>query len=97
MEREPDLETDGGEPTEMSPEELYTVVNAAVTDALLDVLATVVLLGLGLLFVAGGLQGIFESSDAISYVASGALLGFGLVLIAVALDLVPSFHEKLLG
>ena len=91
------LESDGGGPVGTPSEELYTVVYAAVRDALLDVLATVFLLGMALVFAYVGLVGLLEAADGFAYVVSGGLLGLALVLFAAAFDLVPSFHERVIG
>lgn len=84
---------DGGTATEADHEELYAVVRAAVKDALLDVVGTVALLGFALLFVATGVRGLLEAAGTTGAVASLALVGLGVVVAAVALDLVPSIRE----
>lgn len=91
-----ELETDGGVAAGVTTEELYTVVHTAVKDALIDVLATIFLLGLGLAFVAAGIGSLADGSSGLELVFAGGSLGFGLVLIAAAFDLVPSFHERFL-
>ncbi|WP_049929091.1 hypothetical protein [Halopiger goleimassiliensis] len=97
MPSDADLEPDGGEPVGVSSEELYTVVHAAVKDALLDVLATLALLGFALVFLYAGATSLLEGSTGFEYVVGGATVGLGLAFAAAAFDLVPSFHEKLIG
>lgn len=93
-----DVETDGGETAPGVPrDELYTVVRAAVKDAIFDLLATALLLGIGLLFIVAGVRGLLGASAGLGYVFGGANLGLGLVFIAAAFDLIPSFHERISG
>ncbi|TYL40163.1 hypothetical protein CV102_00855 [Natronococcus pandeyae] len=83
----------GGRSLEADREELYAVVRAAVKDALLDVVGTIALLGLGLLFVTTGARGLLEAAGTTGAVVSLALVGLGFAIAAVALDLVPSIRE----
>ncbi|NUC74371.1 hypothetical protein HTZ84_19080 [Haloterrigena sp. SYSU A558-1] len=73
-------------------DELYTVIRTAVRDALLDVLGTVLLLGLALLFVATGARALADpSSGGTALGVGGILVGFGIA--ASALGLGPSIRE----
>ncbi|EMA40550.1 hypothetical protein [Halobiforma nitratireducens] len=83
--------------TELGQEEIYLAVREGIKDALFDVFATIVLLGLGLVFVWAGTQALATASLTLGYVSAGTVLGLGLVLAAAAFDLVPSFHERLLS
>ena len=74
---------------------LFAVVRAAVKDALLDVIGTVLLVGVaGVLLVAGAGSAVRASSVA-ELLASLAVAGFGLYLAATALEIVPPAREWL--
>ncbi|MDQ2051657.1 MULTISPECIES: hypothetical protein [Natronolimnohabitans] len=92
METDSDRETDGGEITGLTQDELYTVVQTAVKDALIDVFGTVFLLGFALLFIGAGTQVILASSTTGVLFGVG-LVSLGLVVAAGAFNLVPPFRE----
>ena len=80
--------TDGGHDLVLE-EELYLVVRRAVTDALLDVIGTLVLLGfaLGLVWVGGRLA--LEGGSTGFVAAGGAAIVVGTLLAALTLELIP--------
>lgn len=86
---EPERETDGGVDVRIDQTELYDVVHAAVRDALLDILGTVLLLGFALLFVAMGVQVLFIASSMGGATVGVGIFLLGFVLAAAALDIRP--------
>jgi hypothetical protein len=89
--------SDGGTDLGFDPDALYRVVRTAVKDALLDVIGTLLLLGVALvLVVAGGQLLVGGMSGATSgvMVGVGAVVAlFGLSVAATALDLLPPVAE----
>jgi hypothetical protein len=88
-------DTDGGEPFDSGFDEaaLYTVVRNAVKDALLDVIGTVLLLGIAFVLVIAGIQALF-SSISLGTVAVGlGVAAFGVYLAAATLEIIPPIRE----
>ncbi|ADD06990.1 uncharacterized protein Nmag_3440 [Natrialba magadii ATCC 43099] len=91
------LLTDGGNPTSDSAadpqHDTATEVREGTRDALYDTIGTVALLGFSLLFIGVGTRGLVTADST----ASGALgvgIGlFGVVLAAIAFDVVPLSRE----
>ncbi|WP_255152901.1 hypothetical protein [Halorarius halobius] len=88
-------ETDGGDSFDPGFDEaaLYRVVRDAVKDALLDVIGTVLLLGIAFVLVIAGIQAVF-SSISLGTVAIGiGVLAFGVYLAAATLEIIPPIRE----
>jgi hypothetical protein len=84
---------DGGESAGFDETALYTVVRAAVKDALLDVIGTLLLVGIAFVLVAAGGQAVVASGS-VGTAALGLLVaGFGLYLAAATLEIVPPVRE----
>lgn len=87
--------TDGGESFAPGFDEaaLYRVVRDAVKDALLDVIGTVLLLGIAFVLVIAGIQAVF-SSISLGTVAIGiGVIAVGVYLAATTLEIVPPIRE----
>ncbi len=92
-ERRAALEADGGEPVELDEVTLYTVVREAVKDALLDVIGTLLLVGIAFVLVAAGGQAVV-SSGSVAETGLGLLVAlFGLYLAATSLEVVAPVRE----
>jgi hypothetical protein len=88
-------DTDGGEPFDPGFDEaaLYTVIRDAVKDALLDVIGTVLLLGIAFILVIAGIQAVF-SSISLKTVAIGiGVIAVGVYLAAATLEIIPPIRE----
>lgn len=88
-------DTNGGEPPTTGFDEaaLYTVVRDAVKDALLDVIGTLLLLGIAFVLVIVGIQAVF-SSISLGTVAVGiGVAAFGVYLAAATLEIIPPIRE----
>lgn len=94
-EGETEQETDGGTRTGFDEAALYSVVRAAVKDALLDVLGTLLLVGVAFVLVAtGGRMAV--ASDATPGVVLGLVVALGGVYLAAAtLEVIPPVREWL--
>lgn len=90
---EPEPKTDGGSSVETDQADLYTTIRTAVTDALLDVLGTVLLLALAVLFVGVGVQAIVETPSSVNVAFGGVAICLGLAIAAAAFDLLPPFRN----
>jgi hypothetical protein len=93
-------ETDGGSPaggdrTDPGFDEaaLYTVVREAVKDALLDVIGTLLLVGVAFVLVVAGGQAVLASGSTATAAIGVAVAGFGLYLAAATLEIVPPVRE----
>jgi hypothetical protein len=84
-----DPKSDGGVAVETSRDELYSVVRRAVRDAMLDVVGTVFLLGIALLFVAIGGQIVLGAASNTARGIGATVVVLGLVLGFAAVDYVP--------
>lgn len=74
------------------PDALYRVVRAATKDALLDVIGTVLLLGVATVLVAAGVGGLL--SGTVPAVAVGTVLVLvGLYMAAATLEIIPPIRE----
>jgi hypothetical protein len=85
--------SDGGTDLGFDPDALYRVVRAAVKDALLDVIGTLLLLGVAFVLVAVGGQLLLGAHSGAAAGAGAVLLLFGLYVAATALDLVPPVSD----
>lgn len=90
---EPDR-TDGGYDVGLDEQELYLVVRKAVKDAMLDVVGTMVLLGFALGAVWIGLAMAIEGSSTAAFGFGVAVVAFGVLLAASALELLPSVRDR---
>lgn len=84
-----DARADGGVAVDLDRDELYAVVREALRDAILDVLGTVSLLAIALVFVFVGARGVVVGSSTtigVAFVVGGVLLA------AAALEFVPPFR-----
>lgn len=93
----PGPEEDGSTPVEgLTEAELYVLIRKATEDAILGVIGTVLLVGIGFVLAYAGLSAaLFGGLDGDPAVAVGALaLGvFGLYVAAATLGVVPSVRE----
>lgn len=74
---------------------LYRVIHAAVKDALLDVIGTLLLVGVAFVIVVIGAQVLLSSTTTLSIVAGAGLVGGGLYLAAATLEIIPPFRAWL--
>jgi hypothetical protein len=90
-------ETDGGDPSGPGFDEaaLYTVVRDAVKDALLDVIGTVLLLGIAFVLVVAGAQAVFSSLSLEAAALGIGVTAAGVYLAATTLEVVPPLGEWL--
>ena len=87
--------TDGGEPPAPGFDEtaLYAVVRDAVKDALLDVIGTLLLVGIAFVLVIAGIQAVF-SSVSFGTVAIGiGVTAVGVYLAAATLEIIPPTRD----
>lgn len=88
-------ETDGGPLPGFDEAVLYRVVRAAVKDALLDVVGTLLLVGVAFVLVVAGGQAVV-ASDSTAWTALGLAVALGGVYLAAAtLEVIPSVREWL--
>ncbi|ACV47759.1 MULTISPECIES: hypothetical protein [Halomicrobium] len=87
--------SDGGVDPGFDPDTLYRVVRAAIKDALLDVIGTLLLLGVALVIVAMGGQLLLAAMSEVAMVLGALLVLFGLYLGAATLELIPPLREWL--
>lgn len=90
-------EPDAGDstPVEFDETSLYVVVRAAVEDALLDVIGTLLLVGIAFVLVLAGLRAVVESGSAAETVFGLAVAVVGVYLAAASLEVVPGIGEWL--
>ncbi len=74
-------------------ERLFLVIRDAVKDALLDVLGTLLLLGVAFVLVVSGGQALLWSTSTMMAVGGAVVLAVGLYLAAATLELVPSVSD----
>jgi len=88
-------ETDGGEPFDPGFDEaaLYTVVRDAVKDALLDVIGTVLLVGIAFVLVIAGVQAVFSSISLGTAAVGFGVAVVGVYLAAATLEIIPPIRE----
>jgi len=87
--------SDGGTDLGFDPDALYRVVRAAVKDALLDVIGTLLLLGVALVLVLTGGQLLVSAISGVMVGVGAVLVLLGLYVAATALDLIPAVGEWL--
>ena len=88
-----DRRADGGASPGFDEAALYRVVRAAVKDALLDVLGTLLLVGVAFVLVLAGGQAVVSSGSSGGALLGLAVAGFGLYLAAATLEVVPPVRE----
>ncbi|QGA81751.1 hypothetical protein [Halomicrobium sp. LC1Hm] len=86
---------DGGVDPGFDPDTLYRVVRAAIKDALLDVIGTLLLLGVALVVVTIGGQLLLGAMSEVAVAVGAFLVLFGLYLGAATLGLIPPLREWL--
>ncbi|MFC6989210.1 hypothetical protein ACFQJD_11735 [Haloplanus sp. GCM10025708] len=74
---------------------LYTVVRNAVKDALLDVVGTLLLVGVAFVLVVAGVQAVLWGLSPGTITIGVVAVAFGLYLAAAALELVPPVRDWL--
>jgi hypothetical protein len=85
--------TDGGSSTGFDEAALYAVIRAAVKDALLDVLGTVLLVGVAFVLVVGGAQALVGSASTTGMVLGAVAVAVGLYLAAATLEVIPPIRD----
>lgn len=86
-------EADGGTASGFDDAALYAVVRAAVKDALLDVIGTVLLVGIGVVLVVAGGGAIVRASGLTAVAIGVWLVAIGIYLAATSLELVPPVRD----
>jgi hypothetical protein len=92
-ERRAGPEADGGEPVEFDEAALYTVVREAVKDALLDVIGTLLLVGIAFVLVAAGGQAVVSSGSVVETGLGLLVALFGIYLAATSLEVIAPVRE----
>lgn len=72
----------------MDADEFYTVLRKAIEDAMLNVLGTLVLVGIGFVFVWVGAQMFFAGPDPTGAIAGAVIILIGFYLAAVSLGVI---------
>ena len=87
--------TDGGESFDSGFDgtALYRAVRDAVKDALLDVIGTLLLLGIAFVLVIAGIQAVFSSLSPGTVAIGIGVLAFGIYLAAATLEIIPPIRE----
>jgi hypothetical protein len=91
----PDVKVDGGTAAGFDGGTLYTVIQAAVKDALLDVVGTLLLVGIAFVIVVAGGQALLRSASLVGTAGSLGLVALGVYIAAAALELIPSIRDLL--
>lgn len=86
------LEGDGGVAPGVNEAALFKLIRDAVKDALLDVIGTLLLLGLASVLILTGVQLVFSLSQ-LGSVVGGALVAVGLYLAAATLEIIPPIRD----
>lgn len=86
------LEGDGGVAPGVDEAALFKLIRDAVKDALLDVIGTLLLLGIASVLILVGVQLVFSLSQ-LGGVVGGALVAVGLYLAAATLEIIPPIRE----
>jgi hypothetical protein len=89
------VESDGGTGPGFDEAALYGVIHAAVKDALLDVIGTLLLVGIAFVLVLVGGQAIVSSGTTTGIVAGIGFVTVGVYLAAASLEIVPPIREWL--
>lgn len=86
-------ETDAWRTEPLGKAELYTVIQAAVKDALLDVIGTVLLVAIAFVVVLVGGQVLLSSSTLFAPVIGLSLVVFGVYLAGATLEVIPPVRD----
>lgn len=78
---------------EFDDAKLYTVVRDAVKDALLDVVGTLLLVGVAFVLVVAGAQALLQSASLLPAAVGLLFVVVGLYVAAATLELVPPIRE----
>lgn len=92
---QPPLEGDGGVAPGIDEAALFRLVRDAVRDALLDVIGTLLLLGLASVLVLVGVQLYLSSISGLGAALGGVLAVVGLYLAAATLEIIPPLRDWL--
>lgn len=89
------LGTDGGEHPAPGFEEvaLYNLVRDAVKDALLDVIGTVLLVGIAFVLVIAGAQAVFSALSFGTLAVGVGVTAVGVYLAAATLEIIPPIRD----
>ncbi|MFB6161116.1 MAG: hypothetical protein ABEJ61_08065 [Haloferacaceae archaeon] len=90
----PSPNTDGGTSPGFDEAALHDVVRRAVKDALLDVVGTLLLVGVGFVLVVAGLQAALGTTSRLGVVAGVGVAAVGVYVAAAALELVPPVRGR---
>lgn len=74
---------------------LYSVIHAAVKDALLDVIGTLLLVGIAFVLVVAGGQALLTSTSTAAIAIGFTLVVCGLYLAAATLEVIPPIRDWL--
>lgn len=88
-----EYQTDGGAEFGFDPDALYRVVRAAVTDAMLDVVGTLLLVGLGFVLVAIGGNALINAASVAGGAVGVGIVAVGLYVVAATLEVIPPVRE----
>ena len=86
-------ETDGGSDPGFDEAALYVVVREAVEDAILGVIGTLVLVGIGFVMVWAGIVGATSTGTLVGGVVGGVVAVVGVYVAASTLEVVPPVRE----
>ena len=86
-------EPDGGTSPGFDQTALYGVIHTAVKDALLEVIGTLLLVGIAFVLVLAGAQAVASSTSMLASVAGFVFVVGGLYLAAATLELIPPIRE----
>ncbi|ELZ29738.1 hypothetical protein C475_02286 [Halosimplex carlsbadense 2-9-1] len=84
---------DGGSVAEIDEERLYEIVHEAVEDAILGVVGTLLLLGIGTVFLVSGVTAVLGASSAASFGVGLTVFLVGLVVFVTTLGGVLPVRE----
>ena len=93
MDHDSPAEPDGGAVVELDRAELYVVVLTAIEDAMLKVIGTLLLIGIGLLLVWAGATTFVTAELTGVLIVGVAVALLGIYLAATTLELVPSLRS----
>lgn len=85
--------TDGGVPAGFDEDRMYVAVRAAVEDALLGAIGTVLLVGVGLLIVWIGFAAVLSFQTWQALLLGGAVIAIGLYIAATTLGIIPPIRD----
>lgn len=86
-------ETDGGMANLIDQGELYSIIHAAVKDALLDVIGTLLLVAIAFILVLAGGQVVLSSSTPLAPVIGISMVVIGLYLAGATLEIIPPVRD----